>query len=195
MAPKILLLIASKLAARQGFLIVDEAFVDVDPELSVSHFCPAPGLIVLRSVGKFFGIAGIRLGFVLGDQGLLARIKNSLPLWTVTTVSRWLGEQVLRDIDWQLRQRSRLRTQSKEWMELIAIRYPDLSLQLNPLFVTAACEPKESLRIYQSLAKLGILVRLFTLDEGFSGLRFGLPSEYECQEFKKRLSESLTAYA
>tara|TARA_B110000208_G_scaffold51875_1_gene68083 strand:- start:7427 stop:8485 length:1059 start_codon:yes stop_codon:yes gene_type:complete len=195
MAPKILLLIASKLAARQGFLIVDEAFVDVDPELSVSHFCPAPGLIVLRSVGKFFGIAGIRLGFVLGDQGLLARIENSLPLWTVTTVSRWLGEQVLRDIDWQLRQRSRLRIQSKEWMELIAIRYPDLSLQLNPLFVTAACEPKESLRIYQSLAKLGILVRLFTLDEGFSGLRFGLPSEYECQEFKKRLSESLTAYA
>ncbi|MFT5936136.1 MAG: cobalamin biosynthetic protein CobC [Pseudohongiellaceae bacterium] len=195
MAPQTLLLIASKLAARRGFLIVDEAFADVAPEFSVSHYCPSPGLLVLRSIGKFFGLAGIRLGFVLGDPDLLAAIKKSLPIWTVTTVSRWLGEQALSDCDWQLRQQNRLKAQSEEWMKLIAIRYPSLSLQLNPLFVTAASEAKECLRIYQSLAKLGILVRLFTLDEGFNGIRFGLPSESECQEFEKRLSESPNLFA
>jgi cobalamin biosynthetic protein CobC len=195
MAPETLLLIASKLAARRGFLIVDEAFADVTPEFSVSHYCPSPGLIVLRSIGKFFGLAGIRLGFVLGDPDLLAVIKKSLPIWTVTTVSRWLGEQALADRDWKLLQQDRLRAQSKEWMKLIATRYPSLSLQLNPLFVTAASEAKECLRIYQSLAKLGILVRLFTLDEGFTGIRFGLPSESECQEFEKRLSESPSLFA
>jgi cobalamin biosynthetic protein CobC len=195
MAPVTLLLIASKLAARRGFLIVDEAFADVTPEFSVSHHCPSPGLVVLRSIGKFFGLAGIRLGFVLGDPELLAAIKKSLPIWTVTTVSRWLGQQALSDCDWQLRQQNRLRAKSEEWMKLIAIRYPSLSLQLNPLFVTAASEAKECLRIYQSLAKLGILVRLFTLDEGFNGIRFGLPSESECQEFEKRLSESPNLFA
>jgi len=195
MAPQTLLLIASKLAKRRGFLIVDEAFADVAPQLSVSHYCPSPGLIVLRSIGKFFGLAGIRLGFVLGDPDLLAAIKKSLPIWTVTTVSRWLGEKALSDCDWQLRQQNRLRAGSEQWMKLIALRYPNLSLQLNPLFVTAAGEPKECLRIYQSLAKLGILVRLFTHDEGFNGIRFGLPSESECQEFEKRLSESPNLFA
>jgi cobalamin biosynthetic protein CobC len=195
MAPKTLLLIAARLAARKGLLIVDEAFADVAPKLSVSHYCPTPGLIVLRSVGKFFGLAGIRLGFVLGDSTLLARIKKSLPLWTVSTVSRWLGEQALSDWDWQLTQRNRLRKQSEEWLQLIAVQYPSLSLKLTPLFVTAAGEPRECLRIYHSLAKLGILVRLFTLDEGFSGIRFGLPSESELQEFEKRLSEPPNALA
>jgi cobalamin biosynthetic protein CobC len=195
MAPLTLLLIASKLAERRGFLIVDEAFADVAPELSVSHYCPSPGLIVLRSIGKFFGLAGIRLGFVLGDPDLLAGIKKSLPIWTVTTVSRWLGEKALSDCDWQLRQKDRLRARSEQWMKLIALRYPSLSLQLNPLFITAAGESKECLRIYQSLAKLGILVRLFTLDEGFNGIRFGLPSGSECQEFEKRLSESPNLFA
>lgn len=194
-ASKTLLLIAARLAAREGFLIVDEAFADVAPELSVSQHCPTPGLIVLRSIGKFFGLAGIRLGFVLGDPDLLAIIKRSLPIWTVTTVSRWLGEQALADFDWQSRQRERLRTQSEKWMELIAIRYPSLSLQFTPLFVTAACDAKECLRIYQSLARLGILVRLFTQDEGFHGIRFGLPSESELKEFEKRLSESPNVFA
>lgn len=195
MDSKTLLLIAARLAAREGFLIVDEAFADVAPELSVSHYCSTPGLIVLRSIGKFFGLAGIRLGFVLGDPNFLARIKKSLPLWTVSTVSRWLGEQALSDENWQLMQRNRLRKQSEEWLQLIAVRYPSLSFKLTPLFITAACEPKECLRIYQSLAKQGILVRLFTLDEGFSGIRFGLPSESELQEFEKRLSESPNALA
>lgn len=192
MAPEGLLLIAARLAERGGFLIVDEAFADEDPELSVSQYCPTPGLVVLRSIGKFFGLAGIRLGFVLGDPDLLMKIKQTLPIWTIATVSRWLGEQALSDFDWQIEQRNRLKSRSREWMDLIAVQYPNLSLRLNPLFVSAAGKSEECLRIYQSLAKLGILVRLFAIDEGFVGIRFGLPNETGLQEFKNRLSEPQT---
>ncbi len=48
----------ARLAARDGWLVVDEAFMDVTPETSLARFCPRPGLIVLRSLGKFFGLAG-----------------------------------------------------------------------------------------------------------------------------------------
>lgn len=194
-APETLLLIASNLAEQGGFLLIDEAFVDTNPEFSVSQYCPRPGLIVLRSLGKFFGLAGIRLGFVLGDAVFLASVKESLPLWTVTTVTRWLGEQALSDFDWQLKQRKRARGRSKQWRETLARQYPTMSLQSNPLFVTAVGQPEQCTNIYQSLAKRGILVRLFDMDEGTNAIRFGLPSESELQEFDKRLSESPNVFA
>lgn len=193
--PETLLLIASKLAAQDGFLIVDEAFTDTDPKFSVSQYCPTPGLIVLRSLGKFFGLAGIRLGFVLGDATFLASVKESLPLWTVTTVTRWVGTQALSDIDWQLMQRKRATVRSKEWRQAVAKQYPAMSLQVNPLFVTAVGQAEQCANIYQSLAKRGILVRLFDMGEGTNAVRFGLPSESELQEFDKRLSESPNVFA
>src|SRR5205823_9077519 len=59
------------LAARDGWLVVDEAFIDPTPADSLAPYSTRPGLFVLRSLGKFFGLAGARVGFVLAEAALL----------------------------------------------------------------------------------------------------------------------------
>lgn len=61
----------ARLAQRGGWLVVDEAFMDNTPQLSLAAQADQVGLIVLRSFGKFFGLAGVRLGFVLAERKLL----------------------------------------------------------------------------------------------------------------------------
>ena len=62
----------------RGWLVVDEAFMDCTPEHSLAAHSHLPGLVVLRSFGKFFGLAGARLGFVLAHAGVLRASPNCL---------------------------------------------------------------------------------------------------------------------
>jgi len=66
------------LSKKGGWLIVDEAFIDVTPELSILKTGIKPGLIVLRSLGKFFGLAGVRCGFVITDRELLTLLADKI---------------------------------------------------------------------------------------------------------------------
>lgn len=78
-----LLGLAHKLGERGGFLVVDEAFADPHPEVSIAgHAANAP-LIVLKSFGKFFGLAGVRLGFLLANDALVKRVADRLGPWAV----------------------------------------------------------------------------------------------------------------
>ena len=77
--------LAADLAARGGYLVVDEAFADCTPETSVVDFVPStPNLIVFRSFGKFFGMAGIRLGFVIVVPEVRERMATWLGPWAVS---------------------------------------------------------------------------------------------------------------
>jgi cobalamin biosynthetic protein CobC len=73
----------ARLAARGGWLVVDEAFMDNTPQTAWRP-CRSAGLIVLRSFGKFFGLAGVRLGFVLAEPALLQALAELLGPWTVS---------------------------------------------------------------------------------------------------------------
>ena len=77
-APEQVLAWHERLAARGGWLVVDEAFIDATPELSLAAHSHTPGLIVLRSFGKFYGLAGVRLGFVLAEPSLLNDLNKRL---------------------------------------------------------------------------------------------------------------------
>jgi len=77
-----------ELAERGGWLVVDEAFIDCTPEHSLAAYSDMPGLIVLRSFGKFFGLAGLRLGFVLAAQALLDELAALLGPWAVSGPAR-----------------------------------------------------------------------------------------------------------
>ena len=85
------------LAARGGWLVVDEAFMDATPEESLADLSPRPGLIVLRSLGKFFGLAGARVGFVLADPAVTRPLAALLGPWTIAAPSRWVAAQALAD--------------------------------------------------------------------------------------------------
>jgi cobalamin biosynthetic protein CobC len=106
--PERLLIWADALAARGGWLIIDEAFVDMTPEHSVARYCGRPGLIVLRSIGKFFGLAGLRLGFVAAAERTLADLAELLGPWAVSGPAQVIGEAALSDTAWQRETRRNL---------------------------------------------------------------------------------------
>jgi len=99
-APEELLLLADDLAARGGYLIVDEAFADTRPEISVApHAGRAPGLIVLRSFGKFFGLAGLRLGFVIAAAPVRQTLMRLQGPWPVSGPALAVARTLLADED------------------------------------------------------------------------------------------------
>lgn len=92
-----LLEIHDRLAARGGLLVVDEAFGDVCPQDCIAPFAgdARPGLLVFRSFGKFFGLAGLRLGFVLGASAALDAIEDWLGPWAVSGPALSVSAQLM----------------------------------------------------------------------------------------------------
>ncbi|MEM6707663.1 MAG: threonine-phosphate decarboxylase CobD [Pseudomonadota bacterium] len=93
---------------RNGWLIVDEAFVELSPELSLTAHAGTPGLIVLRSFGKFFGLAGLRLGAVLAPAPLLASLDQALGFWRVSGPALHIGADAYAALEWHQQTRARL---------------------------------------------------------------------------------------
>jgi len=111
---------AAQLTARGGWLVVDEAFIDVDAEQSVAcHAAGQPGLIVLRSLGKFFGLAGLRMGFVVAEAPLLQRLDDEIGPWGVTTAAQRIAGAALADEHWQRQTRTRLQEDGRRLRALL----------------------------------------------------------------------------
>lgn len=157
--------------ARQlRLLVVDEAFIDAGPSRSSLIGCGRENVVVLRSLGKFFGLAGVRLGCVIGPKDLLGRLREVLGPWAVSHPARWAARQALADRGWHERQRGRLQAAS--------VRLDDLLRQarLNPsggCSLFSYCPTPRAAAIHEALARRGILVRLFSEP---AALRFGLPA-------------------
>jgi cobalamin biosynthesis protein CobC len=176
-----------RLSTRGGWLIVDEAFMDVTPENSLLCAVSKPGLIILRSMGKFFGIAGIRCGFVMADNELLQRLAQKLGPWSLTGPTRYIAKQALLDDAWQIKAR-------KQLIESSARLYKILNqTNLKPNGGTSLfqwVEHPKAKEIFDACAKQGILIRLFEKNtpSSVSSLRFGLPEkEKQWQKLSKEL--------
>ncbi len=159
----------AQLAARGGWLVVDEAFMDVTPKSSLCSHAGPPGLIVLRSLGKFFGLAGARVGFVCAQEELLTQLRNRLGPWNVNGPARWVAGAALADRDWQETTRQRLVKESARLHNLLARHglKPDGGCALFRWLRT----PRAA-ELHDAFARQGILTRLFSEP---ASLRFGLP--------------------
>jgi len=161
----------ARLAARGGWLVVDEAFMDVTPEHSLCRHTVREGLIVLRSLGKFFGLAGARVGFVCAHPALLAQLHGVLGPWSVNAPARWVATAALADRAWQEAARQRLATDGAHLQALLAqhgLSPADGCALFQWVRTPDAQDPHEA------LARQGILTRLFIET---SSLRFGLPGD------------------
>ena len=168
------------LAVNNGKLLVDEAFMDSCDEHSLCTIlanqpCP-PELIILRSVGKFFGLAGIRLGFVIANEAFIQRLEPQLSPWAVNHIARWVGQQALADRDWQRRQRGRLVQDSIVWHGQLRRLLPEFDWQRSDCFTTAFADRHSCERIYQKLGETALLVRL--LYSARDGLQSGYQSDF-----------------
>ncbi|MCW9023888.1 MAG: threonine-phosphate decarboxylase CobD [Gammaproteobacteria bacterium] len=166
-----------RLAAKDGWLIVDEAFMDVTPEQSLAGFSNREGLIVLRSIGKFFGLAGIRLGFVLSNEQLLTNLQRYLGPWTVNAPARYIARQALQDQHWQQQTGQNLLNAEKELIQVLEKN--GLSPGGGTVLFQWLTHPHAE-DIHEALAALGILTRYFPAEHtGENSIRFGLPGNDE----------------
>jgi len=172
--------------ARGGVLVVDEAFAEVTPEASVADIAggdEAPHLVVLRSFGKFYGLAGLRLGFVVGAPGLLARIRSVIGDWPVSVDAMAAGLAAYADRGWAERTRMQLARSARRLDGLLG-RHGFEVVGGTSLYRLVRAE--DSPVRFERLAAAGILTRPFQHDHSL--LRFGLPGT--TQEWR-RLGDAL----
>ena len=170
------------LSTRGGWLIVDEAFMDTTPEDSIAAHTHLPNLLVLRSLGKFFGLAGARVGFLLAEINVLKKAQEALGPWAVNGASRFIAIHALNNLTWQADTRTTLSADSLRLKQLLT-QYglmPNGGTDLFQFVMTA-----QSSAIHQALAKQGVWVRLFE-----SALRFGLPEKSDWNKLEQALQNT-----
>lgn len=179
-----------KTSKEQGvFLIVDEAFMDAQPECSIAYQVKGAWpehLIVLKSFGKFFGLPGLRLAGLIANDAILAKAKTILGPWGVSSLAQALGISAYQNHQWQAEQRQKLQQKSRQLHDLLSRYFPASNVFKNDLFIT--CKFEGSLALYESLLQNGIYTRLLDDD---SGIRFGLP---HTQSGLERLHQALKEY-
>jgi cobalamin biosynthesis protein CobC len=156
------------LASRNGFMLVDEAFGDVAPVTSLApHAADMPGLIVFRSFGKFFGLAGLRLGFVIAQRSILDQFEDWLGPWAVSGPALSIAASLLARDPIPLARRIRER---RAGLDDVLGKAGLVVAGGTDLFALVA--DRRARDIYAHLADHRILVRKF--DYADDWLRFGL---------------------
>ena len=181
---QVLALLAS-VTARNGWLVVDEAFMDVTPQHSVIQH-DSQNLIVMRSFGKFFGLAGLRVGAIKAPVAVIERLAQQLPPWSMNAPARYLAKQAYTDLNWQQRSRERLHSAQSEVVNALThlSQTTQGRLVVTPLFYTLYLN--QAKRLHCALAQQGVLTRL--LDD-HSGVRLGRVAPHHIQRALRAFSQ------
>jgi cobalamin biosynthetic protein CobC len=175
--------VASRLAKKNGLLIIDEAFIDVLPETTSLTGDLLPATIVLRSFGKTYGLAGLRLGFAIAEKSLARRVRAELGPWAVSGPALAIGTAALRDESWLSETVTRLRNDQARLDGMLEAAGFAL-IGGTPLFRLA--RHSNAMGVVEILGRHGIHVRAFSHEPQW--LRFGLPGNEPAWE---RLSIAL----
>ena len=162
---------AEALAARGGWLVVDEAFADTDGAHSLADATQASGLVVLRSVGKFFGLAGVRLGFAAAPDDILEPLADMLGPWAVSGPAQQVARAALEDKTWQRTTQDQLHAAGSRLRKLLASQ----GIASNGTALFQGWPEPHAEEFHDHMARRGIWVRLFR--EAARGIRLGLPPD------------------
>jgi cobalamin biosynthetic protein CobC len=172
------------LLPRVGRLVIDESFADAVPELSLASEAGPPGLLILRSFGKFYGLAGLRLGFAIGHEDDIGKLAAASGPWPVSGAAIAIGRRALRDDAWAKATSARLARDCARLDEMALSR--DWRLVGGaPLF--RLYETPDALAAQEKLAEGQIWSRVFAKEPTW--LRLGLPgAEVEWTRLAKVLA-------
>jgi cobalamin biosynthetic protein CobC len=166
---------AEKLAAG-SYLIVDEAFIDVGHQSLLTIGILPSNIIILRSFGKFFGLAGIRLGFVFANQAIVKKLKTIFGTWQINGPAQAISTIAMNDVHWQKMTRQQIlinATVMKNLLNPLAKHFNFKGVMSASLFFSYAMSIDLALTLNDVLAKLGLLTRVVIIDENNALLRFG----------------------
>lgn len=177
-----LLALAGTLQARGGFLIVDEAFADPHPETSIAAQCGRDGLIVLKSFGKFFGLAGLRLGFALTSPPLAAKLTQRMGPWAVSGPALAIARHAFTDTS----ALGAFSTRLTRRRTLLSAVFSGVGLkEIAGTDLFALVEHGRAHALFEALCAQHVLVRKFAYAPQW--LRFGLPlDENDAETFRQR---------
>jgi cobalamin biosynthesis protein CobC len=177
--------LATSLAKKKGLLVVDEAFIDVLPEAAGIVRELPPATIVLRSFGKAYGLAGLRLGFAIAEPALANRIRAELGPWAVSGPALSIGKAALMDADWLAAAIIRLEADRRR-LDAMLEAAGFTVLGGTPLF--SLVRYFEAGKFVERLGRHAIHVRVFPGEPQW--LRFGLPGDEAAWQ---RLSAALSS--
>lgn len=165
--------------ANATLTVIDESFCDVLPEASLVHLATRPGCVVLKSFGKFWGLAGLRLGFAIAAPETIGRLSDLLGPWPVSGPALCTGTTALRDVDWAAQTRARLQTDADQLDRIMSARGADLAGGTD-LFRLYSVDDATAWQ--DRLAQRHIWSRTFPYSKTF--LRLGLPPSGGWQRFR-----------
>ncbi|WP_407494908.1 threonine-phosphate decarboxylase [Pseudooceanicola sp. MF1-13] len=157
--------------ANAPLTVIDESFCDVEPARSLISCTTRPGTIVLKSFGKFWGLAGLRLGFAIGDPDLIETLANRIGPWPVSGPALQIGTHALTNPSWADQTRRYLAAESPRLDKLVAQTGAQL-IGGTTLFRLYDHPRAQDLHIH--LAKHHIWTRVFPWSD--TALRLGLPA-------------------
>lgn len=162
-----------RLVVAGGLLVIDEAFADCQPQISLaSYVSDERRLVVMRSFGKFFGLAGVRLGFLVAPRLVVAAMRRLLGSWPLSAGAIMIGQAAYADAGWIADSRRELPVRAAA-LDRVLARH---GLQVRgecPLF--RLVETSHAHDMFERLAQRAILTRPFDYDPGW--LRLGLPAD------------------
>lgn len=171
-SPAVLEDIRYRLTKRGGWLIVDEAYADLNPDLSMAPHAGKEGLIVLRSFGKFYGLAGLRLGGAFVPETLRARLDQILGMWPVSGPALEIAARAYADHAWQTATREKL-AKARHRLDGIVMDARHRPVGGTDLF--RLIEVEHATKLWMQLAERGVYVRRFNWSN--QHLRIGLPAD------------------
>lgn len=158
-----------------AYLIVDEAFIDPKPAQSIIPLLaknPESNIIVLRSFGKYFGLAGIRLGFMFAAKSVLNKLEEYIPLWSINGPALHIARKALSDHKWLDEHRENLMA-SEQFMISVFKSIESEQCFHEALFSSYILPKKSAQIIFNHFYSQGILLRLIDISEEESMLRIG----------------------
>lgn len=161
-----------QLAAHVGLLIIDESFADPESELSTAPQIEDETIIVLRSFGKFYGLAGLRLGFALANGAVAERLAERAGPWPVSGPAIDVACHALADRDWRAKTTARL-TAAAARLDGLARQAGWSLVGGTPLFRTYATP--DAMTTQEALARHRVWSRIFPYSDTW--IRLGLPDE------------------
>lgn len=166
--------LAARCAARGGQLVVDEAFCDFTPEASLVPTLP-PATLVLRSFGKTYGLAGVRLGFAIGEADLVSALRDAMGPWAVAGPALGIGAQALADAEWLAQAGAARAADAARLDALLAPLLAPLGEIIGGTALFRLLATPAAPALFAHLGAHGLYVRRFQADP--TRLRFGLPGD------------------
>jgi cobalamin biosynthetic protein CobC len=169
--------------APAGTVHIPESFCDVTPDQTLMDQSLVPGTLILKSFGKFWGLAGVRLGFVIGDPALVNQLRAMLGPWCVAGPALAIGADALHAERWAEETRERLH---KDALRLDALVAPKGAKLLGGTDLFRLYDVENAADWQNMLAKHMIWSRVFPYNSRW--LRLGLPAPDQWPRIEKAIS-------